>query len=230
MHIKVHKGIFAFVARRNVAEKAGLGNADGGGPPVDVKAMHAKIGQLTLKNLFIRRARQGRIAERKEMIGRDRALPVKRQAEVLGLARSSVYYQPWPVSTEDLGVMRRIDQLHQDFPLAGSRMLRRRPEIRPLPRHHTDAPHGHRGAVPPGRWVQPKGFVVVVVYHPEHGFPPGGGRGSPGHARQAGHRQHRPRRSRFTSGEFVGLLRPSLLRRKRRDLDGYFTLAGQPCY
>ena len=58
------------------------------------------------------------------MIDRDHDLPVKRQAEVLSLARSSVYYRPRPVSAEDLAVMRRIDQLHLEFPFAGSRMLR----------------------------------------------------------------------------------------------------------
>ena len=43
---------------------------------------------------------------------------------MLGLARSSVYYKPRPVSTEDLGLMRRLDELHLDFPFAGARMLR----------------------------------------------------------------------------------------------------------
>jgi putative transposase len=58
------------------------------------------------------------------MIDREHALPVVRQAEVLRLARSTVYYQPRPVSAEDLAVMRRIDKLHLDYPFAGSRMLR----------------------------------------------------------------------------------------------------------
>jgi putative transposase len=58
------------------------------------------------------------------MIDREHDLPVKRQAEVLSLARSSVYYQPRSVSAADLAIMRRIDQLHLDFPFAGSRMLR----------------------------------------------------------------------------------------------------------
>lgn len=58
------------------------------------------------------------------MIDREHDLPIKRQAEVLKLSRSTVYYQPRPVSAEDLAVMRRIDQLHLDFPFAGSRMLR----------------------------------------------------------------------------------------------------------
>jgi len=58
------------------------------------------------------------------MIDREHDLPLVRQAVVLGLARSSVYYQPRPVPAEDLAIMRRIDQLHLDFPFAGSRMLR----------------------------------------------------------------------------------------------------------
>jgi len=58
------------------------------------------------------------------MIDREHDLPLTRQAELLRLSRSSVYYQPRPVSTTDLAVMRRIDELHLDFPFAGSRMLR----------------------------------------------------------------------------------------------------------
>jgi putative transposase len=58
------------------------------------------------------------------MIDRTHALPLTRQAEVLKLSRSSVYYQPRPVPPGDLAVMRRIDELHLDHPFAGSRMLR----------------------------------------------------------------------------------------------------------
>src|SRR5476649_2206022 len=58
------------------------------------------------------------------MIDRSHDLPVTRQAEVLKLSRSSVYYRARPVSAADLAVMRRIDELHLDYPFAGSRMLR----------------------------------------------------------------------------------------------------------
>ncbi len=58
------------------------------------------------------------------MIDREHDLPLMRQAEVLRLSRSSLYYQPRPVSAADLAIMRRIDELHLDFPFAGSRMLR----------------------------------------------------------------------------------------------------------
>lgn len=58
------------------------------------------------------------------MIDRSHDLPLARQAAVLGLSRSTVYYQPRPVSAEDLAIMRRLDELHLNFPFAGSRMLR----------------------------------------------------------------------------------------------------------
>ena len=57
------------------------------------------------------------------MIDREHDLPVARQAKVLNLARSTVYYRPRPVSAETLALMRRIDELHLDFPFAGARML-----------------------------------------------------------------------------------------------------------
>jgi putative transposase len=58
------------------------------------------------------------------MIDREHELPLTRQAEVLKLSRSGLYYRPRLVSPADLAVMRRIDELHLDYPFAGSRMLR----------------------------------------------------------------------------------------------------------
>src|SRR5258707_269471 len=58
------------------------------------------------------------------MIDRGHELALIRQAKLLKLSRSSVYYRPRPVSPADLAIMRRIDELHLDYPFAGSRMLR----------------------------------------------------------------------------------------------------------
>jgi len=58
------------------------------------------------------------------MIDRGHRLPLSRQAEMLGISRGSLYYDPCPVSADDLAIMRRIDALHLDYPFAGSRMLR----------------------------------------------------------------------------------------------------------
>ncbi len=59
------------------------------------------------------------------MIDRGHELSVTKQAEVVGIARSTVYYLPRAMSAADLELMRRIDALHLEFPFAGARMLRR---------------------------------------------------------------------------------------------------------
>lgn len=58
------------------------------------------------------------------MIDRTHPLSLTKQAAAAGISRSSVYYLPKPVSAADLALMRRIDELHLEFPFAGSRMLR----------------------------------------------------------------------------------------------------------
>ncbi len=57
------------------------------------------------------------------MIDRQHDLPVSRQAKELGISRGSIYYLPRATSAVDLALMRRIDELHLDYPFAGSRML-----------------------------------------------------------------------------------------------------------
>jgi putative transposase len=58
------------------------------------------------------------------MIDRTHDLALARQAAMLNISRGSIYYVPEPVSATDLNLMRTIDELHLQFPFAGSRMLR----------------------------------------------------------------------------------------------------------
>ena len=58
------------------------------------------------------------------MIDRDHPLSVSRQARLLNISRGSVYYLPRSVSAADLALMRRIDELHLEYPFMGARMLR----------------------------------------------------------------------------------------------------------
>ena len=58
------------------------------------------------------------------MIDRTHPLPVRRQCQLLKLARSTAYYHPTPVSEPTLALMRRLDELHLQYPFAGARMLR----------------------------------------------------------------------------------------------------------
>src|SRR5208282_564702 len=56
-------------------------------------------------------------------------LSIVAQCRLLRVARSTLYYQPVPVSADDLAVMRRMDELYLAHPFYGSRrmaaMLRR---------------------------------------------------------------------------------------------------------
>lgn len=53
----------------------------------------------------------------------DHRLSLSQQAQLLGISRGSLYYAPRPVSDADLKLMRRIDELHMEYPFAGSRMM-----------------------------------------------------------------------------------------------------------
>ena len=58
------------------------------------------------------------------MIDREHNLPIRLQAELVGLSRGNVYYLPRAVSDADQRLMKRIDVLNLERPFAGSRMLR----------------------------------------------------------------------------------------------------------
>ena len=72
------------------------------------------------------------------MIDRTDKLPVAQQCRILELARSTAYYQPQPISPDELVLMRRIDELHLEMPYAGARMLSRllKREGKPVGRRH----------------------------------------------------------------------------------------------
>jgi putative transposase len=57
------------------------------------------------------------------MIDKKHDLSIVQQAKLLGLARSTIYYEARSVSAADLALMRRMDELHLLYPFAGSRML-----------------------------------------------------------------------------------------------------------
>jgi putative transposase len=58
------------------------------------------------------------------MIDRNHDLPITRQAQLLNISRGSVYYLPRPVSEVDQALMRKLDELHLEYPFMGARILR----------------------------------------------------------------------------------------------------------
>ncbi|MFW1926839.1 IS3-like element ISAba14 family transposase [Acinetobacter ursingii] len=94
-------------------------------PPIDLKKLHAKIGEQALEIKFFRRCVEetGPLQPQK-LIDDSLQISVSKQAKLLKVSRGCYYYRPKPVSSSDLKLMRCIDELHMQYPFAGSRMMR----------------------------------------------------------------------------------------------------------
>jgi putative transposase len=64
------------------------------------------------------------VKERAQLV-EDRAecLSVRAQCELMGISRGAYYYEPRPESAENLAILRRLDELHLDWPVYGSLRL-----------------------------------------------------------------------------------------------------------
>ena len=58
----------------------------------------------------------GPVSGRKELIEPCPELSLQRQCELVGISRSGFYYEPVSESEENLALMRRLDELHLDYP------------------------------------------------------------------------------------------------------------------
>ena len=58
------------------------------------------------------------------MIDKTHALPVTRQAELLGISRGTVYYEPVGTGERDLALMAAMDDIHMKLPFYGVRRIR----------------------------------------------------------------------------------------------------------
>ena len=112
------------VARRRNRRVHVAGREDGARRPVrQRRRCKPSSGSSRWKWISGSRARSRRRCERKAMIVKAHLLPVKRQAELLEISRSNVYYLPAPASEKDLALMRSIDELHLEYPFLGARQL-----------------------------------------------------------------------------------------------------------
>jgi putative transposase len=58
-----------------------------------------------------------------ELVSPDSRVSLRHQCELLEVCRGSYYYQCCPESQENLALMRRLDELHLEHPVYGSRKL-----------------------------------------------------------------------------------------------------------
>jgi hypothetical protein len=122
-------------------------------PAVNLKALHAKIGQLALESDFLEDAFQGRYVDRKKMIDRTHRLSVTQQARSLGISRGL------GVLLAAAGIGRRpgadatAGRIASGAPVSGRsaaarRVAARGPYDRTQARFNADEAHGDRAAVP----------------------------------------------------------------------------------
>ena len=65
----------------------------------------------------------GVVSLRQDLVAPCAELSIREQCELLGISRSGFYYEPVAETPENLALMRRLDELHLDHPVYGSRRL-----------------------------------------------------------------------------------------------------------
>ena len=63
------------------------------------------------------------VPDRRALVDGGGAPSIRKQCELLGLARSGVYRKPRPANDDDLALMRRLDELFTAWPFLGSRRM-----------------------------------------------------------------------------------------------------------
>ena len=96
-----------------------------------IKELYQQIGQLTVEFDWLKKkwdysSNEHHINARQIVSHLEKTnnqLSLLRQCELLGISRSSWYYQPIPVNSLTLDLMNRIDKLYTDYPFYGSRKI-----------------------------------------------------------------------------------------------------------
>lgn len=72
------------------------------------------------------------VPDRRALVAGGGAPSIRKQCQLLGLARSGVYRKPRPANDDDLAVMRRLDELFTAWPFLGSRRMTAMPRAQGL--------------------------------------------------------------------------------------------------
>lgn len=90
-----------------------------------INELYTEIGRLSTQLAWLKKrasilSRHQRLALVEWEAGE---LPIKTQAELLGLNRSGLYYRPAPPSEEEVALKHRIDEIYTECPFYGSRRI-----------------------------------------------------------------------------------------------------------
>lgn len=90
------------------------------------KELYAEIGKLSTQLAWMKKKVATCLSRDERVALVDRTggeLSLSAQTQLLGLNRTSLYYQPVPPSAEEIALKHRIDQLYTDHPYYGSRRI-----------------------------------------------------------------------------------------------------------
>ncbi|MGB4872301.1 MAG: IS3 family transposase [Candidatus Promineifilaceae bacterium] len=86
--------------------------------------LYEQIGRLKMEVEWLKKKLLTDVAEKRLLVEPGHPeLSIRRQCELLGLNRSSYYYEPTSESEENLAVMREIDRLYTQHPFLGYRVM-----------------------------------------------------------------------------------------------------------
>jgi putative transposase len=92
----------------------------------ELDELYAEIGRLTTQLAWLKKKVASNLSKagRRALLDREaHELPLKTQAELLGLNRPGLYYRPVAPSAEEIALKHRIDALYTQYPFYGSRRI-----------------------------------------------------------------------------------------------------------
>ena len=91
-----------------------------------VEELTQQIGQLSIENNWLKKnlVSSNSVEERLELVDKKNPdISIKRQAELLAVNRTSVYYKPVDLSKKDIEAMHAIDRIYTRWPAFGYRRI-----------------------------------------------------------------------------------------------------------
>lgn len=93
-------------------------------PDVDLESLYAEIGKLKMQLEYLKKKLDLTTCEKRLLIESNHpGLSILAQCETLGLAKSSYYYTLVPESIINLSLMKRIEEIHYQYPAYGYRKV-----------------------------------------------------------------------------------------------------------
>jgi putative transposase len=89
----------------------------------ELNELYSKIGRLKMENDFLKKNLRSSVELRQALGAAGSLLSLRHQCRLFDCCRSTFYYTPIPVSTQELDLMSAFEKFHFEHPYYGSRRL-----------------------------------------------------------------------------------------------------------